>query len=119
MEKELDRIDRKILTELQCYASLPIAVLAGRVGLSQTRCWKRVQKLEASGVIIGRVAVVDARKVGLGLTVLCEVEAMDHTVAWRDKFLKAVEGFPEVIDLKGVRSRFVMEAVHRKRSLPL
>ena len=153
MDMGLDLIDRKILTELQRDATLPIAVLAERVGLSQTPCWTRVQKLEAAGVIIGRVALVDARKVGLGLTVLCEIEAMDHTPAWRDRFLKVVEGFPEVMEvlrlggqsdymlrivvadmpeydaiyrrltdevaLKGVRSRFVMEELHRKRSLPL
>lgn len=149
----MDQIDRKILTELQRDATIPVAQLADRVGLSQTPCWKRVQKLDAAGIITGRVALVDPRKVGLGLTVLCEVEAMDHTPAWRDKFLKAVEGFPEIIEvqrlggqsdymlrivvadmpsydivyqrltetipLKGVRSRFVMEVVHRKRALPL
>ena len=149
----MDQIDRKILTELQRDATIPVAQLADRVGLSQTPCWKRVQKLDAAGVITGRVALVDPRKVGLGLTVLCEVEAMDHTPAWRDRFLAAVERFPEIIEvqrlggqsdymlrivvadmpsydlvyqrltetipLKGVRSRFVMEVVHRKRALPL
>jgi Lrp/AsnC family transcriptional regulator len=149
----MDQIDRKILTELQRDATIPVAQLADRVGLSQTPCWKRVQKLDAAGVITGRVALVDPRKVGLGLTVLCEVEAMDHTPVWRDKFLAAVEGFPEIIEvqrlggqsdymlrivvadmpsydivyqrltetiaLKGVRSRFVMEVVHRKHALPL
>ena len=149
----MDQIDRKILTELQRDATIPLAQLADRVGLSQTPCWKRVQKLDAAGVITGRVALVDPRKVGLGLTVLCEIEAMDHTPAWRDKFLAAVEGFPEIIEvqrlggqsdymlrivvadmpsydivyqrltetiaLKGVRSRFVMEVVHRKHALPL
>jgi DNA-binding Lrp family transcriptional regulator len=41
MEKDLDQIDRKILTELQRDATLPIATLADKVGLSQTPCWKR------------------------------------------------------------------------------
>ena len=90
MEKDLDMIDRKILTELQRDATLPIATLADKVGLSQTPCWKRVQKLEAAGIITNRVALVDPRKVGLGLTVLCEIEAMNHTPAWRDKFMAAV-----------------------------
>jgi Lrp/AsnC family transcriptional regulator len=153
MEKDLDLINRKILTELQRDATLPIATLAEKVGLSQTPCWKRVQKLEAAGVITNRVALVDQRKVGLGLTVLCEIEAMNHTPAWREQFLKSIEAFPEVIEvlrlggqsdymlrivvpdmlaydeiyrrlteaveLKGVRSRFVMEMLHRKLSLPL
>ena len=153
MEKDLDQIDRKILTELQRDATLPIATLADKVGLSQTPCWKRVQKLEAAGIITNRIVLVDPRKVGLGLTVLCEIEAMNHTPAWRDKFMAVVSAFPEVIevlrlgglsdymlrvvvrdmsaydafyqrltdgvDLKGVRSRFVMEVVHRKLALPL
>ena len=55
MEKDLDLIDRKILTELQRDATLPIATLADKVGLSQTPCWKRVQKLEAAGIITNRV----------------------------------------------------------------
>jgi Lrp/AsnC family transcriptional regulator len=99
MTKALDQIDRKILTQLMRDATLPIAQLADRVGLSQTPCWKRVQKLEAAGVITNRVAIVDPLRVGLGLTVLCEVEAMDHTPEWRDRFLEAVKAFPEVMEV--------------------
>ena len=62
----LDRTDAKILTELQRDATIAIATLADRVGLSASPCWKRVQKLEKSGVITGRVALVDAARVGLG-----------------------------------------------------
>ncbi|MGL4311518.1 MAG: Lrp/AsnC family transcriptional regulator [Paracoccaceae bacterium] len=78
---------------------MPIAQLAHRVGLSQTACWKRIQKLEAAGVIRGRVALVDPVKVGLGLIVFMEVEALDHTAEWRDSFLAAVDGIPEVIEV--------------------
>lgn len=95
----MDRIDARILTELQRDATIPIAVLADRVGLSTSPCWKRVQKLEKAGVITGRVARVDPAKVGLGLTVLVEVEALDHTPEWRARFLKAVEGLPEVMEV--------------------
>jgi Lrp/AsnC family transcriptional regulator len=95
----MDQIDRKILTELQRDATLPIAALAARVGLSQTPCWKRVQKLEAAGIITARVAVVDPAKVGLGLTVLMDVEAMDHTAEWRAAFLAALDAIPEVMEV--------------------
>jgi Lrp/AsnC family transcriptional regulator len=95
----MDQIDRRILTELQRDATLPVAELAARVGLSQTPCWKRVQKLQAAGVITARVAVVDPAKVGLGLTVLMDVEAMDHTPEWRDLFLAAVDSIPEVMEV--------------------
>lgn len=95
----MDQIDRKILRALQEDATIAIAALADKVGLSQTPCWKRVQKLEAAGIITGRVALVDPGKVGLGLTVLMDVEALDHTEAWRAQFLREVTAMPEVIEV--------------------
>jgi Lrp/AsnC family transcriptional regulator len=92
----LDRIDRRILNELMRDATLPVSQLAERVGLSQTPCWKRVQKLEAAGVITGRVALVDPAAIGLGLTVFVEIEAADHTPEWRMAFAAVVVDFPEI-----------------------
>src|SRR6185436_9797776 len=66
--REMDAIDTKILRFLQEDASISIAELAQRVNLSQTPCWKRIQRLESSGVIKGRVALVDPEKIGLSLT---------------------------------------------------
>ncbi|GAB1381552.1 Lrp/AsnC family transcriptional regulator [Pararhodobacter aggregans] len=91
-----DRIDRKILFELMRDATLPVAQLAERVGLSQTPCWKRVQKLEAAGVITGRVALVDPAAIGLGLTVFVEIEATDHTPEWRAAFAGVVADYPAI-----------------------
>jgi len=99
MTPDLDRIDRKILHELMQDATLPVVQLADRVGLSQTPCWKRVQKLEAAGVITGRVALVAPEKIGLGLTVFVEIEAAEHTDAWRAAFKAAVEALPEVVEV--------------------
>ena len=95
----MDRIDARILTELQQDATIPIAVLADRVGLSTSPCWKRVQKMEKAGVILGRVAQVNPAKVGLGLMVLVEVEALDHTPEWRARFLATVEALPQVMEV--------------------
>lgn len=95
----LDRIDRKILYELMHDATIPIAQLAERVGLSQTPCWKRVQKLEAARILTSRVALVDPVKLGLGLTVFVEIEAADHTQEWRDGFAAFVGGLPEVVQV--------------------
>jgi Lrp/AsnC family transcriptional regulator len=95
----LDRIDRKILHELMQDATLPVSQLAERVGLSQSPCWKRVQKLEAAGVISGRVAVVDPGRVRLGLTVFVEIEAADHTPEWRDAFAAAVIAHPSIVEV--------------------
>lgn len=96
---QLDRIDRKILQELMQDATLPVAQLAERVGLSQTPCWKRVQKLEASGVITGRVAIIDPASIGIGLTVFVEIEAADHTPEWRAAFSKVVAEYPGVVEV--------------------
>ena len=75
----MDEIDRLLLAILQENATLSIAQMAERVGLSPTPCWKRIQKLEAGGVITRRVAVVDPDRVGVGLSVLVSVEAGEHT----------------------------------------
>ena len=97
--ERMDRIDRRILFELQRDATLSIAQVAERVGLSQTPCWKRIQKLEASGVISGRVALVDPLRVGLGLLVFVEIEATEHSAAWRDKFARTVSQMSEVLEV--------------------
>lgn len=94
----MDAIDRKILTALQDNANLSIAELADRVGLSQTPCWKRVQRLEATGVILKRVALVAPERIGLGLTVFVQIQTDDHSSAWLKRFAEAVSAMPEVME---------------------
>ena len=96
--RRLDAIDRKILTVLQEDASLSVAEIGDRVGLSSTPCWKRIQRLEADGIILRRVALVDQNKVGLGLSVFVSVESGDHSDAWLKKFAEAVSAMPEVME---------------------
>src|SRR5436309_13159346 len=84
--RRLDAIDRKILTVLQEDASLSVAEIGDRVGLSSTPCWKRIQRLEADGVILRRVALVDQNKIGLGISVFVSVESSDHSEGWLKKF---------------------------------
>jgi Lrp/AsnC family transcriptional regulator len=95
----LDLIDRKIVAELMRDATLPVAQIADRVGLSQTPCWKRIQKLETNGVLTGRVALANPARLGFGLTVFIGIEAPDHSATWRDTFAKAVGQFPEVMEV--------------------
>jgi len=64
----MDPIDRKILGLLQADASVSVGEIASKVGLSQTPCWNRIQKMEAAGVIKGRVALLNNKKLNLGLT---------------------------------------------------
>ena len=94
----MDAIDRKILAVLQQDASLSVAEIGNRVGLSSTPCWKRIQKLEAEGVIQKRVAVVDPERVGLGVTVFVAIETGDHSEEWLARFAEAVRAMPEVME---------------------
>jgi Lrp/AsnC family transcriptional regulator len=94
----MDAIDRKILAVLQKDASLSVAEIGNRVGLSSTPCWKRIQRLEADGVIQRRVAVVDQDKLGLGVTVFVSVETGDHSEDWLRRFAEVVAALPEVME---------------------
>ena len=94
----MDAIDRKILAVLQEDASLSVADIGSRVGLSSTPCWKRIQRLEADGVIQKRVALVDQDRIGLGITVFVSIETGDHSQEWLDRFAKMVGAMPEVME---------------------
>jgi Lrp/AsnC family transcriptional regulator len=94
----MDAIDKKILTVLQDDAALSIAEIGSRVGLSSTPCWKRIQRLEADGIIVKRVALVDQDRVGLGVTVFVSVETGDHSQEWLDRFARFVGAMPEVME---------------------
>ena len=94
----MDQIDTKILAALQEDANIPIAELADRVGLSKTPCWKRVQRLEAEGVIRGRVALLDPDKLNVGVTVFVAVRTREHALDWIDAFADAVTRIPEVVE---------------------
>src|ERR1019366_9977939 len=94
----MDAIDRKILAVVQEDASLSVAEIGQRVGLSSTPCWKRLQRLEADGVIMRRVALSDPEKIGLGITVFVSVETGDHSQDWLSKFAETVGAMPEVME---------------------
>ncbi len=94
----MDAIDRKIIAVVQEDASLSVAEIGQRVGLSSTPCWKRLQKLEAEGVITRRVALIDPDKIGLGITVFVSVETGDHSQDWLARFAELVSAMPEVME---------------------
>jgi len=94
----MDAIDRKIVAVVQEDASLSVAEIGQRVGLSSTPCWKRLQRLEADGVIMRRVAIVDPEKVGLATTVFVSIETGDHSQDWLKRFADVVGAMPEVME---------------------
>ncbi len=96
MGYELDELDRKILAALQRDATLSVDQLSERISLSRNACWRRVKRLEDDGFITGRVALVDAEKLGLGLSVFIIIRTSQHDPDWLAKFRTAVVSFPEI-----------------------
>ncbi|MSO91242.1 MAG: Lrp/AsnC family transcriptional regulator [Acetobacteraceae bacterium] len=95
---DLDRVDREILRLITVDASLSLANIAGKVGLTPTPCWKRIRRMEQVGIIQRRVAVLNAAKIGLPVSVFVAVETADHSAAWLEKFHAAVDTMPEIVN---------------------
>jgi Lrp/AsnC family transcriptional regulator len=94
----LDRIDRRILDLLQREGALPVAEVAARTGLSTTTCWRRIQQLEQSGVIRGRVALLDRAALGLDVTIFAHVKLSTQGRDAIAAFAEAIRERPEVLD---------------------
>ena len=95
----MDVVDRRILGVLQQSADLPVAEIAERVGLSASPCWRRIQKLEAEGVIEQRVALLNPEKMNVGVTVFVAIRTSQHDDAWLREFAEKVTRIPEVVEL--------------------
>jgi Lrp/AsnC family transcriptional regulator len=95
----MDKLDKKILEQLQKNGGLTAAELADRIGLSKAPCWRRIKRLEEEGVIKQTVALLDARSLNLGTTVFVTLKTGNHSEAWFDKFVKAVRDIPEVTEI--------------------
>ena len=94
----IDQIDRKILKIIQRDCTIPVAEIGKMVGLSTTPCWRRIQKLEESGVIRGRVALLDPKKIDAGVTVFVSISTSQHTQEWLSRFHEVIQAFPEVVE---------------------
>ena len=94
----MDRLDRKILRLLQEDATLAVADVAKKVGLSTTPCWRRIQKLEEEGVIKGYMAVVDEAAYGLPITAFVRIRLERHTQAAINAFEQKVRDIDTIID---------------------
>jgi Lrp/AsnC family transcriptional regulator len=95
---KLDTIDLRILEVLQQDAGVQVAELASRVGLSQTPCWRRIQRLKEAGVITRNVMLLDPHKVNVAVTAFVSVRTNIHTQEWFDRFRATVEVIPEVVE---------------------
>lgn len=94
----MDATDRQILEILQGDATMPLAEIARKVGLSSTPCWRRIQKLEEAKVIRKRVVVLDSQKINAGVTVFVSIRTRKHNADWLKKFADIVDKMPEVVE---------------------
>jgi len=92
----LDAQDRKILALLQEEATLSTAEIAERIGLSQSPCWRRIQRLKEEGVIRKQVTLLDRKKIGLNTQIFAQVKLNAHGRNRLADFAEAMEAFPEV-----------------------
>lgn len=93
---QLDSIDWAILGVLQHDASIPVHEVGDRVGLSSNACWRRIKRLEDSGIIARRVALLDPVKLGLATTVFVAIRTNRHDPAWLEAFSKGIAAIEEI-----------------------
>ena len=105
MSEALDAVDAKILDLIQHDAGLSVAEIAERVGLSSSPCWRRIKRLEDSGMITKRVTLLNAAKLGLDFEVYAIVKLSLPTRDNLQIFEEAVEGWPEVVQCATVTGR--------------
>ena len=94
----VDRLDRKILQILQEEATIPVAEIGRRVGLSTTPCWRRIQKLEEDGVIVRRAALLDPKKINTKVTAFVAITTNQHNEEWLKRFAEVIQDLPEVVE---------------------
>ncbi len=94
----MDQIDRLILMQLQHNAAQPVADIARKVGLSVTPCWRRIQRMEETGIIRKRVALLDSGAIGVGMSVFVAVRTDQHNADWLKNFAGMVADMPEVVE---------------------
>jgi Lrp/AsnC family transcriptional regulator len=113
LTEKLDPVDAKILDIVQHDASLSVAEIAERVGLSPSPCWRRIKRLEDEGVIRRRVTLLDADKLGLGFEVYAMVKLAQPTRENFEAFESAVQAWPEVVQCANITGRedFVLRIV--------
>ncbi|MGD8385120.1 MAG: Lrp/AsnC family transcriptional regulator [Lysobacterales bacterium] len=95
---EIDNIDRKILRLLQADASLSATAIGEQVGLSQSPCWRRIQRLKQTGLIREQGLVIDRRKLGFDTMVFAHVKLTAHGRSKVAEFGDTIRQFPEVLE---------------------
>jgi Lrp/AsnC family transcriptional regulator len=95
----MDEMDRRILRILQEDCSLPVSDVARQVGLSNSPCWKRINRMQKDGIIKRQTAVLDAASLGFGLTVFVSIKTGEHSSEWLQAFSDNITAMPEVMEI--------------------
>jgi Lrp/AsnC family transcriptional regulator len=103
---ELDLIDTRILALLQADSTMAIGQIAERVNLSQNACWRRIKMLEEAGIILRRVALLDAERLGVGLTVFVTFKLVEHLPDALERFARMVHDLPEAVEFHRITGEF-------------
>jgi Lrp/AsnC family transcriptional regulator len=95
----LDKIDKQLLAILQEDSALSVSDMAAQIPLSVTPCWRRIQRLEKEGYIRGRVALLEATRLNLGVTVFIEIRISQHSPAWLEHFSTTIRQIREIVEV--------------------
>lgn len=95
---KLDRLDKRILGEIQRNGTITNLELAERIGLSPSPCARRVKQLEDAGIILDRVTLLDPKKLDLKLTALIQISMDRHTPDRFEKFDEQIRSYAEVTE---------------------
>lgn len=95
---KIDGLDKKILRLLQTDASLSAAAIGDQIGLSQSPCWRRIQRLKDSGLIKQQGMIFDRRKLGFDTMIFAHVKLTAHGRSKVSEFSKSIADFPEVME---------------------
>lgn len=97
-ETRLDRLDRKILAELQRDAAQSLDDIARKVGSSKTPVWNRIRRMREAGVITRQTVIIRPDSVGLGTCFFVLIRTSEHEAEWQQRFLAALRNRPEVLE---------------------
>ncbi len=94
----MDNTDKRILELLQQDSTQSLAELSEQLNISTTPCWKRIKRLEQSGIIKARVALLDAAMVELKVSVFVHIKTQRHDSSWLKQFSETVDKFDEIME---------------------
>lgn len=94
----MDEMDRRILRILQADSSVSASDVGREVGLSASPCWKRIKRMQDDGIIKHQTAVLDAGRLGFGLTVFVSIKTGEHSTEWLEEFSSTITAMPEVLE---------------------